>query len=580
MGRDNSAVAEAIVVHGEMLCERENHLWDVISNLSIPTELLTDTRQQHKTAFDTDTLVRAFLYAEIRGFSQNELAQRLQQRPSLLHAFGFDLSERRDAPRQQTLSHAWNAFSDNTQRVIETAAVGIANYAVDYDVIGEGLVPILADDDAETSDEDDNTHRERVQQQATKTIKLARKHAFPEFESGRSLNRTYDDDEILDMVARTCSHAGSAHSEGEYGWLSDDEHTAHGSTILRVLKQFATPEGEDGQLTLDEILAADGMPKIDSIRDALMDSFDSAVENIISSIKGGGPFADRHKTAAIDITHEQFHVWPWKDKDAGIPKRDFPRMVSGYKKDNAYKRGYKYATLTLAGELVPIILGVEPVKENSTWEEEDAPSYSKAELVDRLLEKAERFVDLDEVYLDRGFHSKEVYAVIEDWEITYTAPAPVYQPDYSAIKKIEEHSTADAAVNHDVPVAVDGEVHHHTEYLYVPSRNDDADGQYAVFVTNRDRVEPDEIQAVCNGYRRRWDIENQYKSIKECLPRTSSTDYRVRLCNFVLAGLLYNLWRLTDYLIKVGRDVAIRSPPEVGFKSFLRALGEFLHRVD
>jgi IS4 transposase len=64
------------------------------------------------------------------------------------------------------------------------------------------------------------------------------------------------------------------------------------------------------------------------------------------------------------------------------------------------------------------------------------------------------------------------------------------------------------------------------------------------------------------------------------LPRTSSTDYRVRLCNFVLATLFYVLWRLTDYLIKRGKGVRIRSPPEVTAKTFVRALGEFLRTVD
>jgi hypothetical protein len=54
----------------------------------------------------------------------------------------------------------------------------------------------------------------------------------------------------------------------------------------------------------------------------------------------------------------------------------------------------------------------------------------------------------------------------------------------------------------------------------------------------------------------------------------------VRLCNFVLATLFYVLWRLTDYLIKRGKDVPIRSPPEVTAKTFIRALGEFLRTVD
>jgi hypothetical protein len=575
-GSDNPAVAQAIVIHAESVCEHENHLWDVIHQLGIPTELLTDTRAQHKTDYNTDECVRAFLYAKIHGYSRNKLADILSERTSILKACRFDVKSLSDAPPQQTLNDIWNKFSSDTQRIITAAAVGIAQAAVEHDVITEGLAPILEDDDDEQEEEEDKADVER--RQSTRTIKLARNHAFPEFESGRTINRDYEDEQILEMVARMCAYTGSANSEGEYGWLTDDDLTAHGSTILRVLKKFATPDDEVEDLTLDEIMRDDDMPDIDTIRGELMKSFDAALENIITALKGGGPFSDRTKTGAIDITTEQFHVSPWVDKDEGIPKPEYPRMVSGYKnkQHDTIERGYKYATITLAGNLAPIILGVEPVKENSNWEEDDAPSYSKADLVDRLLASAERFVDLDEVFLDRGFHSKGVYAAIEERGITYTAPVPTYEDDYTAIKKIEEHPDADAAVLHDVPVAIDGEVHHYTEYMYVPSESDDADGKYAVFITNRGHVEPELIDVVCDRYRRRWDIENQYKSIKECLPRTASTDYRVRLCNFVLTCLLYNLWRLTDYLIKVGRDKDIRSAPELGFRTFVRALGDFL----
>ncbi len=36
MPTDPSAVAESIIVHAETLCEREDHFWDVIRQLSIP----------------------------------------------------------------------------------------------------------------------------------------------------------------------------------------------------------------------------------------------------------------------------------------------------------------------------------------------------------------------------------------------------------------------------------------------------------------------------------------------------------------------------------------------------------------
>lgn len=577
MERDDPAVAESIVVHAETLCEREDHLWDVINKLSIPVDLLTDRRDQNKVDFETEEMVRAFLYKEIRGFSQSGLADELETSSSLVKSFGFTIKDLENTPSQQDFSYAWGKFTEDTQEIIEAAATSIADVAVEHDVISEGLVPSPPSED---DDQDKQTKKEYKKEHATKTIRLARKHVLPEFQTGRARHRIYSDEAIWDMFARICERTGSAHSEGEYGWLTDDELTCHGSTFLRAIKKTGTPEDMDAQLTLSDFEDEDAMPQISRIRDNVMESFDAATDNIISSIRGEAPFDQGRKTvAAIDITHEQFHVWPWEDKDEGIVKPDFPQMVSGYKKDEEYKRGFKYATITLVGDHAPVILGVEPVKENSKWEPDGSPSFSKADLVDRLLEKAERFVDLDEVLFDRGFYSNEVYRRVHDRGLIYTSPVPKYEDDYEAIEDIEAHDTADAAVKHDVPFGHDGEVHHHAEFMYVPSRSDDADGKYAVFVTNRDRVEPDEVKSVCNGYRRRWDIENQYKSVKDFLPKTSSKDYRVRLCNFVLASLIYNLWRLTDYLIKVALDEEIRSPPVLTAKTFVRALGEFLRDI-
>lgn len=578
MQRDNPAVAESIVVHAETLCEREDHLWDVLDEVSIPVDLLTDRRDQAKVDFETEEMVRAFLYKEVRGFSQNELADKLGDSASLTKSFGFDITDLAETPTQQDFSYVWGRLSDDTQSIIESAAEGIAQAAVEHDVIAEALV-LPASDDDETED-DDEPDKKYKREKAQKFTRLARKHALPEFETGRAPHRDYEDEDIWDMFARICANKGSAHSESEYGWLTEDDLTCADGTFLRALKKAATPDDTDAQYSLDDFTGADVMPRVERIRDSVMESFDAATDNIIRSIRGDqSPFDNRKTRAAIDITHEQFHVYPWEDRDDGIPKPDYPRMVSGYKKDNEIKYGYKYATITLVGDHAPIILGVEPVKEDSGWEAEDSPSYSKGELVGRLLDKAERFVDLDEVYLDRGFYSNEVYTEIADRGLLYTSPVPKYEDDYEAIEKIEAHPSADAAVKHDIPFGRDGEVHHTAEFMYVPSRSDDADGNYAVFVTNRDRVEPAEIEAVCNRYRRRWDIENQYKSIKDFLPKTSSKDYRVRLIKFALAALIYNLWRLTDYLIKKAFGMGVREPPEITAKTFVRALGEFLRDI-
>ena len=574
MAADPSGIAESIVIHAETLCDREDHLWDVIRELSIPVEQLEDARDQNRVTYGTDEMFRALLFMGIRGISQNELAARLGQSSSLVKSFHLDITDFSNTPTQQQLSYTHAQFSEDTQEVLNRTVAGVRQVALDNDVLTEGLVPAVPTDVEDESPSKNEYKKEKAQ----KTLTLARKHVLPEFDTHRAAHKTYSDEVILDMFARICANKGSAHSESEYGWLTDDDLICDDSTFLRAIKKIATPDESNSQLTFEDFADDDSMPEIDRIRDAIMIAFDAATDNIVNSIRGQNPFESRENVAAIDITTEQFHVWPWEDKEAGIAKPDYPKMVSGYKEDKEYKFGYKYATITLVGDHAPIVLGIEPVKENSAWEPDDSPSYSKADLVSRLLDSAERFVDLDTVMFDRGFYVNQVYADVHDRGITYLSPVPTYEDDLTAIQDIQEHPTADAAVKHDVPLGIDGEIHHEAEFLYAPSTSDDADGKYAVFVTNQDRVEPAEIRSVVNRYSRRWDIENQYKSIKSFMPKTSSTDYRLRFCNFALSTLIYNLWRLTDYLIKVALDEPIRSPPVITAKTFVRALGDFLRK--
>ena len=68
-------------------------------------------------------------------------------------------------------------------------------------------------------------------------------------------------------------------------------------------------------------------------------------------------------------------------------------------------------------------------------------------------------------------------------------------------------------------------------------------------------VGPDRAESFCRRYSHRWQIENEYKAIKsDFLAKTSLKDHRVRLFYFVFAVLLYNIWRLTDFLLKPGVD--------------------------
>lgn len=202
------ALAEAIVLHARSVCETADQLWRVLSRVSIPADGLTDHRQQHKTTFGTEPMARVYLYQQIFGLTQGEVATHLDTQPSLLKELGMS-----QPPTQQNLSYAWNQFSDQTKTVLEVAATGIAQEAVDRGVIMEARVPIVPDEDDFSDDGDEATaSREYVREQGSKLVKLARRHAFNEFDSPRADNKIYEDKEILDLFSTACLTQGSAHS--------------------------------------------------------------------------------------------------------------------------------------------------------------------------------------------------------------------------------------------------------------------------------------------------------------------------------------------------------------------------------
>jgi hypothetical protein len=572
---DAPALAGAIVEHAGAVCETADHLWRVIGRVSVPTDGLTDARQQGKVANGTEPMARVYIYQTIYDLAQSEVADRLEESPALLKELGLET-----APSQQSLSHTWQQFSNQTKRTLDAAATGIAQQAIKHGVILQERVPIISDEDSDGDDEDaPTTKRQRVRERGTKLAELARRHAFGEFDSNRAENTVYEDEQILDLFSSACLTEGSAHSEGEAGWFLDQNGVCDDSTFLRVIKQFAMPADQEVPVSVQEQQIEDIVAFTEVFREYLMDAFDTATENVLETIRHEEPFDDRHVVAAVDFTHVPYHVWPWIDKDEEIPKSAYPPMVSGYLDDGKLKHGYTFATITIVGNNVPIILGIEGVKEHSDWEPSDAPADSKADVVGRLLSRAQQYVDLDEVLLDRGFYTRHVRSEIHSRDLLYTMPVPKYESDYEAIKKIKSKEGVDAGVKHDVPVGIDGNVDHTAEYLYVPATSDKQEGTYAVFVTNRDHVAPDEIAHVTNSYSRRWDIENQYKSVLSYLPKTSSRDYRVRLFNFTFAALLYNLWRLTDFLVKAGIDREVRSEPVVTARTFVRAVGQPLRAI-
>jgi hypothetical protein len=314
--------------------------------------------------------------------------------------------------------------------------------------------------------------------------------------------------------------------------------------------------------------------------------FHQGVERQLDEIAGRDRQGIREPVhAAIDITTLPYWPSPLRpdeDVEPGeepvetkhgevYPREDFPEMVSGFKKAGKSKtqRGYKFATITIVVENTPIVLGIEPVRDYSWWEEperDEVETTSRGEIVDRLLEQASRHVDIHKVFCDREFDSHEVRDVIYQRQIQYVnGKQKRSNADYENIEEIIEDPTYDTRIEH-AWCAYEGRKHK-VSLVYLPG------GDYSLFTMNG-WVDPDRADALTTQYRQRWRIENQYKSIKQnFLPQTSTTDYRTRFLYFVIGVILYNVWRLTNFLLRSEVDVDLGEDPPVPAGEIVELVG-------
>jgi len=174
-------------------------------------------------------------------------------------------------------------------------------------------------EEAADSVEDESFSQEEIVQ----TTRLARDHAFGHFDSGRASNASYEDTQFSSYrhswewfgAEPRRSYSLSVPAWRDYG--------PHGDTHLRTVKQFDPDE--------------------------LVDGFYETTDRLLSVIASESSFR-RPVTAAIDITTIPYY--------GDVEEMS---MVSGTKDRDG--RAFKFATLSIIGQNIPLILAVEPVRE-------------------------------------------------------------------------------------------------------------------------------------------------------------------------------------------------------------------------
>lgn len=224
------------------------------------------------------------------------------------------------------------------------------------------------------------------------------------------------------------------------------------------------------------------------------------------------------------------------------------------------RREYKFATLTIVAEDTPIVLAIEPVRDKRWWETDDVTTTSRGEIVDRLLKQAQQHVDIHKVFADREFDGHAVRVAAHRHDVQYIiGKRESADKDSENIVEIKEDAVNNVRVEHG-SLTYNGNTHD-VSFMYIPI--DDKEDNYAIFVTNA-WVSPDRAIALAVQYRQRWIIENEYKTIKKhYLPTTASTDYRIRFLYFTVGVMMFNVWRLANFILRDTVNINLGENPPV-----------------
>jgi hypothetical protein len=448
-------------------------------------------------------MILSFVFMEITGDSYADFTRRLTRQPEVATILGFSR-----VPDESAFSRAWrNRFDDATHEYVHAAADFVVKEVHDRNISAPEVRPkaeIVEDTEKAADATEDGSFS---QNEIIQTTRLARDHAFGHFDSDRASNASYEDTQFFELQTfMGMVRCGTAQGATRFQYRRGEEYGPHGDTHLRAVKQF-NPEG-------------------------LINGFNESIDHLLSVIASEASFR-RPVTAAIDIT-----TIPYYGDVERMP------MVSGTKDRDG--RAFKFATLSIIGRNIPLVLAVEPVRESSEWD--DNPSNQIHRTVRRLVRRAKKHVPIETVLCDREFDSIQVFQTLSNLDVNYLIPKRVSSSEREVFDQMDKDDQDVAVESASVHVESGS---HPMRLLYVPSTSGE---ETTVFATNL-RVGPEEAESFCQRYSRRWQIESEYKSIKgDFLAKTSSKDYRVRLFYFVFAVLLYNIWRLTDFLLKAGVD--------------------------
>ena len=172
-----------------------------------------------------------------------------------------------------------------------------------------------------------------------------------------------------------------------------------------------------------------------------------------------------------------------------------------------------------------------------------------------LLENVRKLVDIKAVLFDRGFFKAITVDRLKEHDIPFIIRAIKTKQinrsleEFKDMKRVwhvydyEFNKTAhDSADRRRIRVKTKLVITDNSVIEKISAEKYDEDDRYFMFITNIPVNSQETAFQLARDFRKRWRIENGYKTKKQLRGKTCSLSYAVRLFFILLSFILYNLW--------------------------------------
>ena len=180
-----------------------------------------------------------------------------------------------------------------------------------------------------------------------------------------------------------------------------------------------------------------------------------------------------------------------------------------------------------------------------------------------LINKVRKLINIKLLLADRGFKESEMLQMLYKEKVKYLIPLS----ESAGVKKLIKVLPMDSvykdleygSIGYKIPYFV------YTEGKKGPMK-----------IATSIEIKKDDVAFIRNLptiYSGRWTIETGYRDKKKnAFPRTTSTDYVVRLFYFSFSVLLYNAWGILNFLLMIGAGLEELKKKAITLFSFLEKL--------